>query len=99
MKTIIIYKDSGEIIFSQSGQGVSADGGANIIETDIPDGYYVKSVNTETGEPVLEEIPKSDEQQQIDELKKTVAELQAASDEQKRITDVIIGATESEETA
>lgn len=98
MKTIIIYKDSGEIIFSQSGQGVSADGGANIIETDIPDGYYVKSVNTETNEPVLKEIPKSSEQVQIDDLKKIVAELKVSSDEQKRITDVIIGAEESEET-
>lgn len=63
-----------------------------------PEGYYLKSMNPETGEPVFEEIPKSDEQAQIDALKEQVAALQAASDEQKKITDTIIGATESEET-
>lgn len=63
-----------------------------------PEGYYLKSMNPETGEPVFEEIPKSDEQAQIDALKEQVAALQAASDEQKQITDVIIGATESEGT-
>lgn len=63
-----------------------------------PEGYYLKSMNPETGEPVFEEIPKSDEQTQIDALKEQVAALQAASDEQKQITDVIIGATESEGT-
>lgn len=99
MKAVIIYTNTGEILATLMGENVSAANGANIIETDIPDGYTFSSVNPETGEPVLEEIPKSDEQQQIDELKKTVAELQAASAEQKQITDVIIGATESEETA
>lgn len=63
-----------------------------------PEGYYLKSMNPETGEPVFEIIPKSDEQQQIDALKEQVAALQAASNEQKKITDTIIGATESEET-
>ena len=73
-------------------------GKVSAIEADIPDGYYVASVNPETGEPVLKEIPKSSEQVQIDDLKKIVAELKVSSDEQKRITDVIIGAEESEET-
>lgn len=68
MKTVIIYKDSGEIIFSQSGNDVSADGGVNIVEADVPDGYYVKSVDPETNEPVLEPIPKTEEQQRIDAL-------------------------------
>lgn len=96
MTTLILYDDSGRVVMTQSGIDYSA---CKTLITDIPDGYYAASVNPETGEPVLEEIPKSDEQKQIDDLKKTVAELQAASDEQKRITDVIIGATESEETA
>ena len=98
MKTVIIYTNTGEILATLMGENVSAANGANIIETDIPDGYTFSSVNPETGEPVLEEIPKSDEQKQIDDLKKIVAELKVASDEQKRITDVIIGAEESEET-
>ena len=95
MLNTIIYDSTGAIIMTTSQTGY---GKISAIEADIPDGYYVASVNPETGEPVLEEIPKSDEQKQIDDLKKTVAELQAASDEQKRITDVIIGAEESEET-
>lgn len=95
MVNTIIYDETGNIIMTTSQTGY---GKISAIEADIPDGYYAASVNPETGEPVLEEIPKSDEQKQIDELKKTVAELKAASEEQKQITDVIIGATESEGT-
>lgn len=66
-----------------------------------PEGYYLKSMNPETGEPIFEKIPKSDEQAQIDALKEQVAALQAASDEQKKVTDAMLGVTEeeSEETA
>lgn len=98
MKTVIIYTNTGEILATLMGENVSAANGTNIIETDIPDGYTFSSVNPETGEPVLEEIPKSDEQAQIDALKEQVAALQAATAQQQKITDAIIGATESEET-
>lgn len=91
----IIYDSTGNIIMTTSQTGMGA---VSSIEYDIPDGYTVSSVNVETGEPVLEAIPKTDEQAQIDALKEQVAALQAASDEQKKITDTIIGATESEET-
>lgn len=91
----IVFDENGNIIMTTSRTGY---GKVSAIEADVPNGYYIKSVNPETNEPVLEEIPKSDEQRQIDALKEQVDALQAASDEQKRITDVIIGAEESEET-
>lgn len=93
MINTIIYDSTGAIIMTTSQTGY---GKISAIEADIPDGYYVASVNPETGEPVLEEIPKSDEQKQIDELKKTVAQLQAASAEQKKVTDAMLGVTEEE---
>lgn len=98
MLNTIIYDETGSIIMTTSQTGY---GKISAIEADIPDGYYAASVNTETGEVVLEEIPKSDEQQQIDELKKAVEELKNASDEQKKVTDAMLGVTEeeSEETA
>lgn len=92
--TIIYNKSNGNVILMMS-EKIEA---VSSVMSDIPDGYIVSSVNTETGEVVLEEIPKSSEQVQIDDLKKIVAELKVSSDEQKRITDVIIGAEESEET-
>lgn len=95
MLNTVIYDENGTIIMTTSQTGY---GKISAIESDIPAGYYASSVNTETGEVVLEEIPKSSEQVQIDDLKKIVAELKVSSDEQKRITDVIIGAEESEET-
>ena len=95
MLNTVIYDENGTIIMTTSQTGY---GKISAIESDIPAGYYASSVNTETGKVVLEEIPKSSEQTQIDALKEQVAALQAASDEQKKITDVIIGATESEGT-
>ena len=68
MKTIVIYDDNGEIYMTQSGDNVTAENGANITETEIPDGYTVSSVNTETGEPVLEAIPKTAEQLRLEAL-------------------------------
>lgn len=91
----VVYDSTGRPVFT-----IDADidiAGTVKIEN-APEGYYLKSVNPETGEPVFEIIPKSDEQQQIDALKEQVAALQAASNEQKKITDTIIGATEREET-
>lgn len=93
MLNTIIYDETGNIIMTTSQTGY---GKISAIESDIPDGYYAASVNPETGEPVLEEIPKSDEQKQIDDLKKTVAQLQEAAALQQQITDAIIGADETE---
>lgn len=93
MLTTIIYNSTGGIIMTTSQTGMGA---VSSIEYDIPDGYTVSSVNVETGEPVLEAIPKTDEQKQIDDLKKTVAQLQEAAALQQQITDAIIGADETE---
>lgn len=95
MLTTIIYNSTGEVIMTTSQTGY---GKISAIEAEVPDGKYVKSVDTETNEPVLEEIPKSSEQAQIDALKEQVAALQAAATQQQKITDAIIGATEREET-
>lgn len=93
MLNTIIYDETGSIIMTTSQTGY---GKISAIEAEVTDGYYVKSVDPETGEPVLEEIPKSDEQKQIDDLKKTVAQLQEAAALQQQITDAIIGADETE---
>lgn len=61
----IIYDETGTIIMTTSQTGY---GKISAIEADIPDGYYVKSVDTETNEPVLESIPKTDEQLRIEAL-------------------------------
>lgn len=82
MLTTIIYNSTGGIIMTTSQTGMGA---VSSIEYDIPDGYTVSSVNTETGEPVLEEIPLTKEQQDIADLK---AQMKA-----------LIGVNESEETA
>ena len=80
MKTIVIYDDNGEIYMTQSGDNVTAENGANITETEIPDGYTVSSVNTETGEPIFEEIPKTEEQQRIEALERQMNALLGVSE-------------------
>lgn len=66
MLTTIIYNSTGGIIMTTSQTGMGA---VSSIEYDVPDGYTVSSVNTETGEPVLEAVPLTKEQQDIADLK------------------------------
>ena len=63
--TIIYNKSNGKVILmmSETIEAVSS------VVSDIPDGYTVSSVNTETGEPVLEAVPLTKEQQDIADLK------------------------------
>lgn len=68
MKTIVIYDNNGKIYMTQSGEDVTDENGANIIEIEIPDGFYPSSVNPDTKEAVFTEIPKTKEQQKIEEL-------------------------------
>ena len=79
--TIIYNKSNGKVILmmSETIEAVSS------VVSDIPDGYTVSSVNTETGEPVFEAVPLTKEQQDIADLK---AQMKA-----------LIGVNESEETA
>lgn len=72
MKTIIIYNDLGKIYMTQSGDNITVDNGINIIETEIPEGFYPSSVNPETQEVIFSEIPKTKEQLQIEELQKQI---------------------------
>ena len=74
MKYIAIYDSKGTIVFGQYGDYYSPVGDVRALEIEVPDGYYVESVNPETGEPVLAEIPKTEEQQRIDEREAKQAE-------------------------
>lgn len=85
MTTLILYDDSGRVVMAQSGDNVTAENGANITETEIPEGFYPSSVNPDTKEVIFAEIPKTKEQQDIADLK---AQMKA-----------LIGVNESEETA
>lgn len=76
MLNTIIYDSTGAIIVATSQTGMGA---VSSVEIDIPDGYTVSSVNIETGEPVLQEIPKTDEQKQIDSLKTAAYALASVS--------------------
>ena len=67
----IIYNSAGRVIMTTSETGIDA---VSAIEYEVPNGYYVESVNPETGEPVLAEIPKTEEQQRLDELEAKQAE-------------------------
>ena len=79
--TIIYNKSNGKVILmmSETIEDVSS------VVSDIPEGYTVSSVNTETGGPVFEAVPLTKEQQDIADLK---AQMKA-----------LIGVNESEETA
>ena len=79
MKTIVIYDDNGEIYMTQSGN-VTAENGANITETEIPEGFYPSSVNPDTKEVIFAEIPKTKEQQDIAEIKAQLNALMGVSE-------------------
>ncbi|MBN1048696.1 hypothetical protein [Clostridium botulinum] len=59
MKTLIIYDESGNIIFTKGGCIDSLIGETKCLETDIPEGKFLKGVDVKTGQPVLEDIPKN----------------------------------------
>lgn len=77
----IVFDENGNIIMTTSRTGY---GKVSAIEADVPNGYYIKSVNPETNEPVLEPIPKTDEQLRLEALEEQM--------------NALIGVDESEET-
>ena len=79
MKTIVIYDNNGKIYMTQSGD-VTAENGANITETEIPEGFYPSSVNPDTKEVIFAEIPKTKEQQDIAEIKAQLNALMGVSE-------------------
>lgn len=76
MKTLLIYDSTGYIWVNISGDYRLPEG-LPYVETEVPEGYYAESVNPATGEPVLAEIPKSQQELEMEALKARVAELEA----------------------
>ena len=77
MKTLLIYDNAGTIYYQQAGYYALPDG-LPCIEAEVPAGYYAKSVDTETKEPVLAEIPKSATDQRLAALEAQVAAMTGA---------------------
>ena len=77
MKTLLIYDNAGTIYYQQAGYYALPDG-LPCIEAEIPAGYYAKSVDTGTKEPVLAEFPKSETDQRLDELEAQLAAMTGA---------------------
>lgn len=79
MKTLIVYnKNTGEILFTQSGGTELEDNIVTNLSCEVPEGKTIKSINTETKEPILEDIPKTDIeklQEQVNSLTEANAEL------------------------
>ena len=80
MKTLLIYDNAGTIYYQQAGYYVLPDG-LPCIEAEIPAGYYAVSVDTETKEPVLAEIPKSATDQRLAELEAQIAAMIGTEEE------------------
>lgn len=79
-KTILIYNDKNGKILSSLGGNFSESDAYQLLMTDVPDGYTVSSVNTETGEPIFEEIPKTEDQQRIEALERQMNALLGVSE-------------------
>lgn len=79
MKTLICYnKNTGEILYTQTGGAELEDNILTNISAEVPDGKIIKSVNPTTKELILEDIPKTDIellQEQINSLTQANAEL------------------------
>ena len=74
--TIIYNKSNGKVILMMS-EKIEA---VSSVVYDIPDGYTVTSVNAETGEPVLEPIPKTEDQLRLEALERQMNALLGVSE-------------------
>ena len=74
MKTLLIYDNDGLIWVNISGD-YAFPNGLPYIETEIPAGYYAESVDTETKQPVLKELLKSETEIRLEELEAQIAAL------------------------
>lgn len=72
MQTLIIHDNLGNIILTQSGS-ITMPESVGMIIADVPAGQLVKAVNVETGEVILEPLPKSETEQRLDSLESTLA--------------------------
>lgn len=76
--TIIYNKSNGKVILMMSEK---IDEVSSVV-ADIPDGYTVSSVNAETGEPVLEPIPKTEDQLRLEALERQMNALLGVESEE-----------------
>ena len=75
MKTFVIYnKDTGEVIMTQSGNDATPVV-IDCLTVEIPNGKLVESVDLKTGEVILTDIPKTEEQLRLDALEAQIAAL------------------------
>ena len=96
MKTTIIYTTTGRILMTTSETGI---GLVSAIEAEIPDGFYAESINPETKEPVLAEIPKTEEQQKLADLEAKQAEDdERYIDQEYRLTLLELGIEDTDST-
>lgn len=94
MKQTAIYTADGHIIMLLSDTGL---GEIASLEADIPDGYRLDSINPETKEPVLKEIPKTEEQQKLADLEAKQAEDdERYIDQEYRLTLLELGLDDTE---
>ena len=74
MQTLIIHNQDGSVILTQAGSFTMPES-VGMVVANVPAGKQVKSVNVETGEVVLKELPKSETEQRLDSLEAALAAL------------------------
>ena len=72
MKILIIYDETGRVLLTSSGD-IKEPKAVNFAVDDVPEGYYVESVDPETWEPILKSIPKTLMEQRLEELEAQLA--------------------------
>lgn len=96
MKTTLIYTTTGRILMTTSETSLGA---VSTLEAEIPEGFYAESVNPETKEPVLAEIPKTEEQQKLADLEAKQAEDdERYIDQEYRLTLLELGIEDTDST-
>lgn len=96
MKQTAIYAEDGHIIMLLPDTGL---GEIASLEVDIPEGYRLDSINPETKEPALKEIPKTEEQQKLADLEAKQAEDdERYIDQEYRLTLLELGLDDTETT-
>ena len=72
MQTLIIHDNLGNILMTQSGSMTMPES-VGMVVADVPAGQIVKAVNVETGEVILEPLPKSETEQRLESLENAMA--------------------------
>ncbi len=75
MKTIVYYDETGKQIFSQGGSYYEPVGEVKVLKCDIQAGKILKGVDVKTGQPILEDIPKSQMELLQEELAQNTKEM------------------------